>query len=277
VQLRLGKQLIDLTQPRVMGVLNRTPDSFSDGGLYTDLDTAVCQALRMCAEGATIIDVGGESTRPGAYAVSVARELDRVIPLIERLVSESDVPISIDTSKPEVMQAAVRAGAAMINDVYALRLPGALEAARACAVPVCLMHMQGEPRSMQQDPHYADVVTEVRQFLQERIRACESGGIRRENLLLDPGFGFGKTLDHNLDLLRHLDAFASLQLPLLVGLSRKSMIGTLLGNVPVAERLHGSVGAAVIAAMHGANIIRAHDIQATVAALKLVSAIKRHG
>jgi dihydropteroate synthase len=277
VQLHFGKHLLDLSQPKVMGVLNRTPDSFSDGGLYADLDPALRRALHMHAEGAAIIDIGGESTRPGSAAVSVQLELDRVIPFIERMVSESDVSISIDTSKPEVMHAAVNAGAVMINDVYALRLPGALEAARQCAVPVCLMHMQGEPRSMQHDPQYVNVVAEVRQFLEERIRICESSGIPRKHLLIDPGFGFGKTLAHNLKLLSHLDVFTSLGLPLLVGLSRKSMIGTLLGNVPVTERLHGSVAAAVVAAMHGANIIRTHDVRATVEALKVVSAVQRHG
>ena len=277
MQLLLGKHTLDLSRPRVMGVLNRTPDSFSDGGAFTDLDAALRQALRMGEEGAAIIDIGGESTRPGSAAVSAQQELDRVIPLIERLASESEVPISIDTSKPEVMRVAVSAGAVMINDVYALRLPGALEVARDCAVTVCLMHMQGEPRSMQQHPEYVDVVTQVKQFLEERARVCESAGILRKRLLIDPGFGFGKTLTHNLNLLRHLDEFTSLGLPLLVGLSRKSMIGMLLGDVPVTERLHGSMAAALLSVLHGANIIRTHDVRPTVDALKIVTAVHEHG
>ncbi|HVA55402.1 MAG TPA: dihydropteroate synthase [Gammaproteobacteria bacterium] len=260
-----------------MGVLNRTPDSFSDAGIFTELDAALRQALRMYEEGAAIIDIGGESTRPGSVAVTGQQEIERVIPLIERLVSESDVPVSIDTSKPEVMRAAVEAGAVMINDVYALRLPGALQAARDCAVPVCLMHMQGEPRSMQRHPKYMDVVSEVKKFLEERVRVCESAGIPRKRILIDPGFGFGKTLIHNLDLLRHLDEFTSLGLPLLMGLSRKSMIGTLLGGVPVTQRMHGSVAAAVIAVLHGARIVRTHDVRPTVDALKITSVVYQLG
>jgi len=277
VQLQLGKHALDLSQPKVMGVLNRTPDSFSDGGNFTDLDAALRQALRMIDEGAAIIDIGGESTRPGSVAVHMQQELDRVIPLIECLVSESDTPISIDTGKPEVMSAAVRAGAVMINDIYALRLPGALEVALDCAVPVCLMHMQGEPRSMQQHPRYVDVVAEIKQFFEERIQICEAAGIPRKSMLIDPGFGFGKTFAHNLSLLRQLDEFTSLGQPLLVGLSRKSMIGTLLGGAPVGERLQGSVAAAVIAVLQGASIVRAHDIQATVEALKIAAAVRGNG
>ena len=277
MQLQLGKHALDLSQPKVMGVLNRTPDSFSDAGIFTELDAALRQALRMYEEGAAIIDIGGESTRPGSVAVTGQQEIERVIPLIERLVSESDVPVSIDTSKPEVMRAAVEAGAVMINDVYALRLPGALQAARDCAVPVCLMHMQGEPRSMQRHPKYMDVVSEVKKFLEERVRVCESAGIPRKRILIDPGFGFGKTLIHNLDLLRHLDEFTSLGLPLLVGLSRKSMIGTLLGGVPVTQRMHGSVAAAVIAVLHGARIVRTHDVRPTVDALKITSVVYQLG
>ncbi len=271
----MGKHTLDLTQPKVMGVLNRTPDSFSDGGAYTDIDAALRQALKMLEEGAAIIDIGGESTRPGSIAVSVQQELDRVIPLIERLVSEQAALVSIDTSKPEVMGAAVKAGAVMINDVYALRLPGALETARACAIPVCIVHMQGEPRSMQQHPHYEDVVAEVKQFLEERSQVCESAGIPRKRILIDPGFGFGKTLAHNLSLLRHLDEFTALGQPLLVGLSRKSMIGALLGDASVGKRLQGSVAAAVIAVLQGASIIRSHDVQSTVEALKIAAAV--HG
>jgi len=277
VQLQLGKHALDLSQPKVMGVLNRTPDSFSDAGIFTELDAALRQALRMYEEGAAIIDIGGESTRPGSVAVTGQQEIERVIPLIERLVSESDVPVSIDTSKPEVMRAAVEAGAVMINDVYALRLPGALQAARDCAVPVCLMHMQGEPRSMQRHPKYMDVVSEVKKFLEERVRVCESAGIPRKRILIDPGFGFGKTLIHNLDLLRHLDEFTSLGLPLLMGLSRKSMIGTLLGGVPVTQRMHGSVAAAVLAVLHGARIVRTHDVRPTVDALKITSVVYQLG
>jgi len=274
VPLKLAQRVLDLSQPTVMGVLNRTPDSFSDGGAFVDFAAALSHAEQMVREGAAIIDIGGESTRPSAEAVSEQQELERVIPLIERLVNETDVPISIDTSKPEVMRAAVAAGAGMINDVYALRQTGALDAARDCSVPVVLMHMQGEPRTMQQHPHYKDVVVEVKQFLVERILACEAAGIPRERLLIDPGFGFGKTLEHNLELLRHLREFATLGLPLLVGLSRKSLIGTLLGGVPVGERLQGSVAAAVVAVMNGASIVRAHDVKPTVEALKIVAAAR---
>lgn len=272
--INVSQRQLDLSQPRVMGVLNRTPDSFSDGGAYTDFDLALHHAERMAREGAAIIDIGGESTRPGAHAVSIEQELERVIPLIERLKREIDIPISIDTSKPEVMRAAVTAGASMINDVSALRQPGALEAARDCGVPVCLMHMQGEPRTMQQHPHYENVVGEVKQFLMEHVRACEAAGIPRERLLIDPGFGFGKTLKHNLELLRNLRELTELGLPLVVGLSRKSSIGTLMGGAPVGERLHGSMVAAVIAVMHGASIIRAHDVKPTVEALRIVAAVR---
>lgn len=274
MQLQLGKQVLDLSQPKVMGVLNRTPDSFSDGGAYTDFDAALRQAHLMVGEGAAILDIGGESTRPGAKAVGAQQELERVIPLIERLAHETDVPLSIDTSKPEVMREAVRAGAIMVNDVYALRLPGALEAVRDCAMTVCLMHMQGEPRSMQHNPHYENVVTEVKQFLQDRIQVCEAGGIPAARIVVDPGFGFGKTLEHNLVLLRELREFGSLGRPLLIGLSRKSSIGTLSGNLPPNQRLHGSVAAAVIAVLNGAQIIRAHDVGPTVQALKVAAAVR---
>jgi dihydropteroate synthase len=256
-----------------MGILNVTPDSFSDGGRFTRLDAALRQAERMAAEGAAILDVGGESTRPGAEAVSVQQELDRVMPLIERLHDELSLPLSIDTSKPEVMRAAVAAGAGLINDVYALRREGALQAAAELAVPVCLMHMQGEPRAMQHNPSYQDLITEVADFFAERIDACLQAGIRREQLLLDPGFGFGKTLAHNLQLLAHLAEFKGLGLPLLVGISRKSMIGALLDNAPVDQRLYGSLAAAVLAAERGADILRVHDVRATVDALKIVAAI----
>jgi dihydropteroate synthase len=256
-----------------MGILNVTPDSFSDGGKYLLPAVALERARRMVEEGAAIIDIGGESTRPGAAPVSEQEELDRVVPLIESLSSEIDRPISIDTSKPVVMREAVAAGAGLINDVSALRVPGALEAAADLSVPVCLMHMQGEPRTMQSSPRYEDVVADVRDFLAERLTACETSGIPRDRLLIDPGFGFGKTLAHNLLLLKNLSSLRELQVPILVGISRKSMIGSLLGDAPVEERLHGSLAAAVIAAMAGASIIRAHDVRPTVDAMRLVAAV----
>ncbi len=266
-----GKSL-DLSYPRVMGILNVTPDSFSDGGQFLGREAAIGQALRMVEEGAAIIDVGGESTRPGAGAVSVEEELARVIPVIEALVGEIPVPVSVDTSKPEVMRAAATAGAGMINDVSALRREGALSAAAATGLPVCLMHMQGEPRTMQANPAYDDVVAEVGDFLTERMAACESAGIPRERIVLDPGFGFGKSLDHNLSLLKHLERLRELRAPLLVGMSRKSMIGAVLDK-PVKQRLHGSVALATLAAWLGASIVRVHDVSATVDALAMVKAV----
>jgi dihydropteroate synthase len=266
-----GKPL-DLGAPRVMGILNVTPDSFSDGGRFQGREAALRQAQRMVAEGAAIVDVGGESTRPGAAAVDVESELARVLPVIEALSGELPVPVSIDTSKPEVMRAAVAAGAGLINDVRALREPGALGAAADCGVPVCLMHMQGEPRSMQQDPSYRDVVAEVRAFLEARIATCEQAGIPRARLMVDPGFGFGKTLHHNLALARGLDRLARLGAPLLVGVSRKAMIGALLGDVPIEGRLHGSVAAALLAAASGASVLRVHDVGPTVQALQILAA-----
>ncbi len=263
-----GRRLV-LDRPRVMGILNVTPDSFSDGGRYLDLGAAVERAWRMVEEGADIIDVGGESTRPGAAPVPLEEELRRVVPVIEAVASKLPVPVSVDTSKPEVMRAAVAAGAGLVNDVRALRAPGALEAAAELGVPVCLMHMQGEPRTMQRAPVYRDVVAEVRAFLLERVAACEAAGIPRERILIDPGFGFGKTLEHNLALMRRLDAFVETGLPVLVGVSRKSMIGALLGDAPVERRLHGSVAAAVVAACKGAAIVRVHDVAATVEALRV--------
>ncbi len=267
-----GKPL-DLSQPRVMGILNVTPDSFSDGGRFYDREQAREQALRMQEDGAAIIDIGGESTRPGASNVTVQQELDRVVPLIETLVTVLEVPISIDTSKPEVMRAAVEAGAGMINDVYALRREGALETAAALEVPICLMHMQGEPRSMQQSPEYLDVIEEVGRFLLEQAVRCEQAGIQRRHLLLDPGFGFGKRLEHNLSLLKHLSHLVESGYPVLVGMSRKSMIGTVLDQ-PVEARLHGSVAAATLAAWLGAKVIRVHDVKATVEAMKMVAAVQ---
>lgn len=273
MHLELGIHRLDLSRPRVMGVLNRTPDSFSDGGVYTGLDAALRHARDMAREGADIIDVGGESTRPGAAPVSLHEELDRVIPVIERLAKELDTPLSVDTSKPEVMREAAKAGAVMINDVQALRQPGALETAAATRAAVCLMHMRGEPRSMQQDPQYEDVVREVGEFLNERVQAAVSVGIPRGRIVVDPGFGFGKTLEHNLDLMLHLSDLVRLDCPLLVGLSRKSMIGALMGGVPAEERLQGSVAAAVIAVQRGAHIVRVHDVAATVQALKIATAV----
>lgn len=258
---------------QVMGILNVTPDSFSDGGQFHRRDAALWRVEQMLQEGADIVDVGGESTRPGAAAVSVAQELERVVPVVEAICARFDVLVSVDTSKPEVMAATVAAGAGMVNDVRALQEPGALAVCAGLSVPVCLMHMQGEPRTMQQQPHYLDVVQEIRQFFAERIAACGQAGIARERLLLDPGFGFGKSLQHNLELLRRLDAFMEFGLPLLVGVSRKSMIGAVLDNRPMDGRLHGSVAAAVLAAVQGAGIIRVHDVRATVDALRLVRAV----
>lgn len=269
-------KLLSLDQPKVMGILNITPDSFSDGGVFLSPQAAVERARQIVEEGAAIIDVGGESTRPGAPAVSVQEELDRIVPVIEVLSAELHVPISIDTSKPEVMRSAVAAGAGMINDVRALRLTGALEAAadinRRLSVPICLMHMQGEPGTMQQQPHYGDVVQEVSAFLAEHVQACVRHGIPRERLVVDPGFGFGKRLEHNLSLLKRLDELGKLGLPLMVGLSRKSMIGAVLDR-PVTQRLYGSLAAAVLAVARGAVLVRVHDVRATVEALKLYNAV----
>lgn len=267
-----GKPL-NLSVPCVMGILNVTPDSFSDGGRFVAPAVAVARARQMVAEGAAIIDVGGESTRPGAAAVAVEEEMARVVPVIAALAAELPVPISVDTSKPEVMRAAVAAGAGLINDVYALRLPGALEVAAELGVPVCLMHMQGEPRSMQQAPHYADVVGEVRAFLARRVDECVAAGMRRDRILLDPGFGFGKTLAHNLSLLKHLPELQALGLPLLVGMSRKSMVGAVL-EAPLEERLYGSLAVAALGAWLGAAIVRVHDVKATADALRMVAAVQ---
>lgn len=265
-------KVVDLTHPVVMGILNVTPDSFADGGRFSDLGRALEHALRMVEEGAAIIDVGGESTRPGSAEVSAEEELTRVVPVIEHLAPRIPVPISVDTSKPVVMRAAVEAGAGMINDVYALRREDAVEMAARLGVPVCLMHMQGEPKSMQQQPVYQDVVNEVYGFLQERIAACMAAGIKRERIVIDPGFGFGKSLAHNLSLLKHLDQFSPLEVPLLAGMSRKSMVGAVL-DVPLDGRLIGSVTAAVIAAQRGASILRVHDVSETVQALRMVRAV----
>lgn len=263
---------LDLARPQVMGILNVTPDSFSDGGRYVGGEAAIRQAERLIGEGAAIVDVGGESTRPGARAVPLQQELDRVMPVIERIASAFDVPISVDTSKAEVMTAAAAAGAGLINDVNALRGVNALSAAAATGLPVCLMHMRGEPRTMQTAPQYDDVVADILNYLGDRLARCEYAGMARGRLLVDPGFGFGKTLRHNLELLRGLQRFEALGVPVLVGISRKSMLGTLTGR-PVDERLAGSVAAAVLAAERGARVIRVHDVAATVDALKIWRAV----
>lgn len=268
-----GKAL-DLNYPQVMGVLNITPDSFSDGGKYFSLDQAVLQARRMVEEGAAIIDIGGESTRPGATPVPLEEELQRVIPVIEALHQELAVPLSIDTSKSEVMRAAVAAGASFINDIHALRGEGALQAVRELGIPVCLMHMQGEPRTMQQNPVYINVVEEVRAFLQNRVAACIQAGIPRERLILDPGFGFGKRSGDNLLLLKHLNRICEIGLPVLAGFSRKSFIGDRL-KAPVEERLYGGLALATLAVWQGAVIVRTHDVQATRQALTLCDSVRK--
>lgn len=274
MKLACRDHLLDLTAPCVMGVLNVTPDSFSDGGCYLDAAAAIERGVAMAGEGAAIIDVGGESTRPGAADVGVQDELDRVVPVIEALVRRVRVPVSIDTSKPEVMRAAIAAGAGLVNDVKALRAPGALEAVAGTGAAVCLMHMQGEPRTMQAAPHYGDVVGEVRQFLADRVRACMAAGIGRERLCIDPGIGFGKRPEHNLALLASIDRLADPDLPVLVGVSRKSLVGIITGRPPEG-RLAGSVAFAALAVMGGAAIVRAHDVAETVDAVKVASALKR--
>ena len=271
-QLDCAGRSLKLDVPRVMGIVNVTPDSFSDGGSHDSTDAAVAHGLRLAAEGADLLDVGGESTRPGATPVSLEDELRRVIPVIERLARETTLPISVDTSKPEVMRAAVAAGAGLINDVYALRREGALDAAAALGVPVVLMHMQGEPGGMQAAPHYDDVVGEVHRFLAERLFACEMAGIPKARIVLDPGYGFGKTTDHNFLLLRQQSRLLDLGLPLLAGLSRKRSLGDVTGR-EVGERVFASVAAAVLAAEYGARILRVHDVAATVDALKVWSAV----
>jgi dihydropteroate synthase len=267
-----GRRLV-LDRPRVVGILNVTPDSFSDGGSHATTEAAVAHGLRLAGEGADMLDVGGESTRPGADDVPLEEELRRVIPVVEQLVARTSLPIAVDTSKPEVMRAAVAAGAGMINDVYALRREGALDAAAELRVPVCLMHMQGEPRSMQADPHYDDVVGEVHRFLADRLFACELAGIDKRQVMVDPGFGFGKTLEHNLALLRAIDRFGNLGSGCYAGLSRKSMIGRLTGRDEPAQRAAGSVAAALIAVQRGARMVRVHDVAATVDALAVWQAV----
>ena len=271
MQLQCGSFPLDLDRPVVMGVLNVTPDSFSDGGDVFDAGRAIDRALSMEAEGADIIDIGGESTRPGSAPVDEAEELRRVMPVIERLAGRLPIPVSIDTRKPGVMRRAVEAGASLVNDVGALRAPEAIEAVAGSRAAVCLMHLQGEPGTMQDAPQYADVVAEVRDFLRRRVAACEAAGIGRARIAVDPGFGFGKTLEHNLALLAGLPVIAADGLPLVVGLSRKRMIGALTGRSD-GERLAGSLAAAVVAAQNGARIVRAHDVRETVDALRVVAA-----
>lgn len=274
--LEWGEHALDRQRPHVMGVLNVTPDSFSDGGHFVGREAAIQRALAMQAEGASIIDVGGESTRPGASEVPVQEELDRVVPVLEALRDAVDVPLSVDTSKPAVMAAAAEAGAGLINDVMALRRPGAMDAARATGLPVCLMHMQGTPATMQNAPTYTDVVAEVRDFLHERLEAAVGHGIPREKLIVDPGFGFGKRDPHNARLLSQLPAIAALGAPVLVGLSRKSLVGRVLGRA-MPDRLPGSVAAAALATWQGASIVRAHDVAATVDAVKLMDYVRVQG
>jgi dihydropteroate synthase len=264
---------LKLDRPRICGILNLTDDSFSGDGLHDDVQAAVAQGVAMVEQGADMLDVGAESTRPGATTVEAATEAERVVPVIEALAKRVEVPISIDTSKPEVMRAAVTAGAGFINDVHALRREGALDAAAELKVPVCLMHMQGEPGTMQEDPHYDDVIGEVHRFLAERVFACEMAGIDKRRVLVDPGFGFGKTLEHNLALLRALERFRDLAAGVFVGISRKAMIGTLTGRNGGADRATGSAAAALIAVQRGAMIVRVHDVAATRDALAVWQAV----
>jgi dihydropteroate synthase len=272
MQWRCLHRVIDLTQPAVMGILNVTPDSFSDGDRYSRPDAALERAAALVAEGAVILDIGGESTRPGALPVDEAVEIERVLPVIERIARTLDVAISIDTSKPGVMAAATAAGACIVNDVYALRAPGARDWAAKAGVGVCLMHMQGEPRTMQRNPVYRDVVAEVCEFLRAERDACMAAGVAREAIVLDPGVGFGKGLEHNMALLKALPRIAALGSPLLVGVSRKSFIGRILGR-PTHERLYGGLGLAALAVSMGARIIRTHDVAPTRDAIRMVSAV----
>ncbi len=271
--LRCAQRTLDLSRPHVMGILNVTPDSFSDGGRHNTLDAALRRAIEMQTAGASLIDIGGESTRPGAAKVSVQQELERVAPLVELIARECDVIISVDTSTPAVMTESARLGAGLINDVRALQREGALVAAAATGLPVCLMHMRGEPQTMQDEPHYADVAAEVATFLQERIAACVQVGITPERIVLDPGFGFAKNTQHNYELFLRLPELLSLQCPLLVGVSRKSMIGNILKQ-PVDQRLYGSLALAVMALERGAKILRVHDVAQTMDVLKIFNAVQ---
>ena len=269
-----GKFHLNLNRPHVMGIVNVTPDSFSDGGKFANTNLAIEHALSLIEQGADILDIGGESTRPNAAPVSLQEELDRVIPVIEGLVKQINIPLSIDTYTPQVMHAAIAAGASIVNDVRALQESGAVQVVAASNAGVCLMHMQGTPQTMQINPQYNDVVAEVKAFLQQRLEVCVEAGIVKNRILLDPGFGFGKTRAHNISLIQHLASFASLGQPLLVGLSRKSVLGQVTGN-DVDARLYASVAASVISAMVGAKILRVHDVKATVEALKVVTAIQQ--
>ena len=273
MQMQFAGRCLDLGRPRVMGILNVTPDSFSDGGRFREREAAVRRAEAMVSAGADFIDIGGESTRPGAAPVSVAEELERVCPVVEAVTRQFDVVVSVDTSSPEVMRESAVLGAGLINDVRALQRPGALQAAVQTGVPVCLMHMQGEPGTMQRHPHYDDVVSEVEAFLLQRARACRAAGIPDQKILLDPGFGFGKTLTHNLLLLRGLPRLSQTGFPLLVGMSRKGMVGQITGK-DLDQRLAGSLALAVSAVLKGAAIVRVHDVPETVDALKVVAAIQ---
>ena len=271
MQLTVRDMTLNLSHPQVMGILNVTPDSFSDGGRYNTLNQALVHAHALISAGATMIDVGGESTRPGAAEVSEEEELERVVPVVEALAQRFEVFISVDTSKAGVIRESAQAGAHLINDIRSLQEPGALAAAAESGLPVCLMHMQGQPRTMQQAPHYDDLIADVQAFFEHHIRRCNEAGITNQKLLLDPGFGFGKNLAHNYQLLARLSEFHRFGLPLLVGMSRKSMIGQLL-NVPPDQRVIGSVACAVIAAMQGAQIVSVHDVKETVEAMRVVEA-----
>jgi len=272
-RLPCGNRVLDLSRTHVMGILNATPDSFSDGGRFSQLDAALRHAEAMVIAGATLIDVGGESTRPGARAVSPLEELERVAPVVEALNRELDVIISVDTSTPAVIRETARLGAGLINDVRSLRREGALDAAAATGLPVCLMHMRGEPGDMQDDPRYQDLVGEVRAFLLERMAQCAVAGIPADRIILDPGFGFAKNLDHNLSLFKHMEALHELGRPLLVGVSRKSMIGAVLGR-PVGERVFGGLALAALAMVKGARILRVHDVAETIDVVRMISAVE---
>ena len=272
-RLSCGNRVLDLSHTHVMGILNITPDSFSDGGRFTQRDAALRHAQEMVAAGATLIDVGGESTRPGARVVTALEELERVAPIVEALNRELDVVISVDTSTPSVIRESARLGAGLINDVRSLSRDGALDAAAATGLPVCLMHMRGEPGNMQDDPHYDDVTEEVASYLEERMAACAAVGIAADRIILDPGFGFAKTLQHNLSLFKHMDSLGRLGRPLLVGVSRKSMIGLTL-NRPVGERMYGSLALAALAMTKGASILRVHDVAETVDIVRMIAAVQ---
>lgn len=272
-RLQCGSRILDLTHPQVMGILNITPDSFSDGGVHNNLSTALRHAERMINEGATIIDVGGESTRPNAAIVSVEEELDRVVPVVEAIHQRFDTVISVDTSTPQVMLESAKVGAGFLNDVRSFQREGALEAAKETGLPVCIMHMRGDPRTMQAQTHYDNLLDEVRDFLQDRSLACQAMGIPKERIVIDPGFGFAKNLEQNLLLFRHMEQLQMLGLPLLVGVSRKSMVGGVLDK-KVDERLYGSLGLAALAIMKGAHILRVHDVAATVDIVKVINAVE---